>query len=178
MKKIFQRTGIVVGLFGIAAIAGRLGDWASGRQPPPARAVARGASLVAGVASPAKNEKPVALSFDTFKQWTYIEKQKTPIPDFIRKYDGKEVQMLGYMMPLSEIKDIKTFVLVPSLFGCCYGQPPAVNHIVFVKMAGDSTAKFFSDSIRVRGQFHCGEEKQDGYVISLYRIDADQITAQ
>ena len=38
--------------------------------------------------------------------------------------------------------------------------------------------KFYDDVIKVRGQFHCSEEKQDGYLVSLYRIDADSVVAQ
>jgi hypothetical protein len=112
------------------------------------------------------------------KTWTYVEERHTPIPPFIQKYDGKTVEMIGYMMPLSDIKEIKTFVLVPSLFGCCYGQPPSVNHVVLVRMAGGATSKFYDDKIRVRGQFHCGEEKEDGSLISLYHIDADGVVAE
>src|SRR5271170_5637644 len=40
------------------------------------------------------------LSFDTLKSWTYIE-GKTPIPDFITKLNGKHIEMVGFMMPLS-----------------------------------------------------------------------------
>jgi hypothetical protein len=124
-----------------------------------------------------RKERPVALSFDVLKKWTYVA-GKTPIPDFIRVFDGKNVEMTGYMMPLNTVKDIKSFILVPSLFGCCYGQPPAVNHIVLVNMADGKTSQYFEDAVRVRGQFHCGEEKQDGELLSLYRIDADEVVAK
>ena len=121
-----------------------------------------------------KGERPVMLSFELLKKWTYVEGQ-TPIPDFIRAFDGKNVYMTGYMMPLITVKNIRSFILAPSLFGCCYGQPPAVNHIVLVSMADGKTAKYFEDPIRVSGQFHCGEEKLDGELLSLYRIDADEV---
>jgi hypothetical protein len=175
--KILKRLLIVAALLGIAVVAGKLSDWAMGRKPPPPRAVPAGATLVEGAPTEVKKEKTVTLDFDVLKKWTYVE-GKTPIPDFIRTFDGKNVTMTGYMMPLSDIKDIRSFVLVPSLFGCCYGQPPAVNHVVLVKMAGDTRTKFYDDVIKVRGQFHCGEEKQEGYLVSLYRIDADSVVAQ
>jgi hypothetical protein len=117
------------------------------------------------------------LSFDTLKSWTYIE-GKTPIPDFIKKLDGKEIEMIGFMMPLSEVKNITEFILVPSLWGCCYGQPPAVNHIVVVKMPPGQTTKFASDVIRVRGHFNVGETKQDGYLVSLYVLTVEKIDGQ
>ena len=117
------------------------------------------------------------LGFDTLKSWTYIE-GKTPIPGFIKKLDGKNIEMIGFMMPLSEVKDITEFLLVPSLWGCCYGQPPAVNHIVVVKMPKGQTAKFFNDVIRVRGRFNVGETKEDGYLVSLYVLTAERIDGQ
>ena len=121
-----------------------------------------------------RKERPVTLSFEVLKKWTYV-KGKTPIPDFIRVFDAKNVEMTGYMMPLNTVNNIRSFILVPSLFGCCYGQPPAVNHIVLVNMLDDKTSKYFENSIRVRGQFHCGEEKQDGELLSLYRLDAYEV---
>lgn len=124
-----------------------------------------------------KEGSPIELSFEVLKKWTYVE-GKTPIPDFIRAFDGRSVYMTGYMMPLNSVENIKSFVFVPSLFGCCYGQPPAVNHIVLVNMTEGKTAKYFEDAVRVRGRFHCGEEKLDGELLSLYRIDADEVVAK
>jgi hypothetical protein len=177
-KKIIKRILVVTVILGCAVVAGTISDWVMERKPPPPRAVPAGASLVEGSPVPAGRPKTVALSFRTLKNWNYVEKQKTPIPDFIRKFEGQTVEMTGYMMPLRDIKDIKSFVLVPALFGCCYGQPPAVNHIVLVKLNGGATVKFFNDMIVVRGQFHCGEEKEDGCLVSLYRLDADQVVAK
>ena len=117
------------------------------------------------------------LEFDTLKSWTYVE-GKTPIPGFIKALDGKNIEMVGFMMPLTEVKNITQFLLVPSLWGCCYGQPPAVNHIVVVKMPPGQTSKFYDDVIRVRGKFNASETKQDGYLVSLYTLTADRIDAK
>ena len=125
---------------------------------------------------PQPQGKVVNLSFDLLKSWTYIEKQRTPIPDKIQKLDGQTVEMVGYMMPLSEVKNVTQFVLVPFLWGCCYGRPPAVNHIMIVNMPKGQTVNFFDDKVRVRGTFHAGETRQDGYLISLYTITAQSIT--
>jgi len=121
-----------------------------------------------------KEDRPVELSFDVLKKWTYVA-GKTPIPDFVRAYDGKTVYMTGYMMALNTVDNIRSFILMPSLFGCCYGQPPAVNHVVLVRMAGGKSARYFDDVVRVRGRFHCSEERYKGELLSLYRIDADKV---
>jgi hypothetical protein len=117
------------------------------------------------------------LTFDTLKSWTYVE-GKTPIPQFIKDLDNKHVEMVGFMMPLTQVENITEFLLVPSLWGCCYGQPPAVNHIVLIQMPKGRTSKFYNDVIRVRGRFHVGETREDGELVSLYTLTPDEITAR
>jgi hypothetical protein len=179
--KSIKRILIVAGFVPVALAVSYLGERATGRipPPPPPRAVPSGASLVEGGTAPSSVEKKktVDLSFDTLKKWTYV-KGKSDLPNYIRQFDGQRVEMAGYMMTLQDVVDIDSFVLVPSLFGCCYGQPPSVNHVVLVKMTGGATVKFIGDPLKVRGIFHCSEEKQDGYLVSLYRLDADQVVAK
>ncbi len=139
--------------------------------------LAQGALLSSGGVPEQRDARFTRLTFDTLKSWTYIE-GKTPIPNFIKKLDGKDVEMVGFMMPLTEVKDITEFLLVPSLWGCCYGQPPAVNHIVVVKMPKGQTAKFFNDAIRVRGRFNVGETKEGRYLVSLYVLTPESIDGQ
>ena len=122
-------------------------------------------------------DRTARLSFDILKKWIYVE-SKPSIPDFIRAFDGKYVDMAGYMMPLDTYDNIRSFILMPSLFGCCYGQPPAVNHVVLVKMVDGKRAKYFIDAVRVRGRFHCGEKNKDIKFQSLYWIDADEVVAK
>jgi hypothetical protein len=159
-----------------------LGSMLSERKPPKQyRALHVGSAALTKQSAPLSDNvcknQAVELSFELLKKWTYV-KGKPVIPDFIRVFDDKCVDITGYMMPLNEIDNIKSFILVPALFGCCYGQPPAVNHIVLVNMANGVTTKYIDNAIRVRGRFHCGEEKLDGELLSLYRIDAVEVVAK
>ena len=126
----------------------------------------------------ATNDAPVRLSFDLLKSWVYSEEKQTPIPKSITQFDGQRIEMTGYMMPTTDIKEIKEFLFMPSLWGCCYGQPPAANHVILGRMANGKTSKFYEDMVTVRGVLRCGEVKQDGYVLSLYRIEVDEIVTK
>ena len=128
--------------------------------------------------SPRSNEdkhQTINLSFNTLKSWTYVE-HKTAIPDYIKNLDGQSVQMAGFMMPLNATKQISEFVLVQFLWGCCFGQPPAVNHVVLVTMENGKKTQFFTVPVCVRGTFHVSEMRQDSYLVSLYRLEAKQVT--
>lgn len=177
--KSFSTGAIVIGLVLLPGLASFIQQQLLQRKMMKLN-LAQAASVAAAASSSASDEsdaKYTRLTFDTLKSWTYIE-GKTPLPNFIKKLDGKNVEMIGFMMPLSEVKNITQFLLMPSLWGCCYGQPPAVNHIVVVKMPPGQTTKFFNDVIRVRGTFNVGETKQDGYLVSLYVLTADKIDGQ
>jgi len=98
------------------------------------------------------------LTFDTLKSWTYIE-GKTPIPDFIKKLDGKSIEMIGFMMPLSEVKNITQFLLVPSLWAAATASRRPSIIFVVVKMPPGQTTKFFNDVIRIRGKIQRGRDQ-------------------
>ena len=160
--KMLRTTVLVIALLLLPATYSLLEQRAAAQKP------------AGGPAVPAIEAGYDRLTFEVLKSWTYVE-GKTTFPSFIKALDGKPVEMIGYMMPLTEIDHIKEFLLVPSLWGCCYGQPPAINHIVAVKLTAGQTRKFYSGPIRIDGRFHVGETKQDGYLVSLYVLTADKI---
>ena len=177
--KTFSTGAIVIGLVLLPGLASFIQQQLLQRKMTKLNMV-QNAMASAPVPAPAADpadSKYARLQFDTLKSWTYIE-GKTPIPDFIQKLNEQNIEMVGFMMPLSEVKNITEFILVPSLWGCCYGQPPAVNHVVVVRMPPGQTTKFFNDVIRVRGKFSVGETKQDGYTVSLYVLTVDKIDGQ
>jgi|SRR5579859_167920 len=178
--KSFSTGAIVIGLVLLPGLASFIQQQLSQRKMTKLDSAQGAISSVAAASSPVSDQEDpgyARLTFDTLKSWTYIE-GKTPIPDFIKKLDGKSIEMVGFMMPLSQVKNITEFLLVPSLWGCCYGQPPAVNHIVVVRMPPGQTTKFFNDVIRIRGKFSVGETKQDGYLVSLYVLTVEHIDGQ
>jgi hypothetical protein len=135
------------------------------------------ASLTTDAGETKPKGKYTKLSFDPLGNWTYIE-GKTPIPDDVKKLNDEYVEMAGFMMPLTQTEKISQFMLIQALWGCCYGRAPAVNHVVMVKMTGDQAIKFYPEPIRVRGKFKVGETREDGYLVSLYRLEADEIQAK
>ena len=176
--KTFSTGAVVLALVLLPGIASFIQQQLMQRKMAKLNMVQNVAASAPSIPAPDPSEsKYTRLQFDTLKSWTYIE-GKTPIPDFIQKLNGQNIEMVGFMMPLSEVKNITEFILVPSLWGCCYGQPPAVNHVVVVRMPPGQTTKFFNDVIRVRGKFAVGETKQDGYTVSLYVLTVDKINGQ
>src|SRR4051812_3277781 len=46
------------------------------------------------------------------------------IPSDVRALNGLTVRLQGYMIPQLQTESVSRFLLVPSLFNCCFGKPP------------------------------------------------------
>lgn len=120
---------------------------------------------------------PIKVKFDTLGGWKYVE-GKTAIPADVKKLDGKAVEVTGFMMPINQTENITTFIIVNTLFGCCFGQAPAVNHVIVVTMEAGKTVDFYPDAVRVIGKFSVGETREQGYLVSIYRLQAVKVVAK
>lgn len=120
---------------------------------------------------------PIKVKFNLLGGWTYTE-GKTPIPDKVRALDGKRVEITGFMMPINEPQRLTRFIVVQSLWGCCFGQTPAVNHVVVVTMEPGKVVNFYPDAVRVTGVFSVGETREEGYLVSIYRLVGDTVVVR
>ena len=107
--------------------------------------------------------------------WVFDKKTKVLRED-VKKLNGKEVAIAGFLMPTAEFDDIREFLLVDSLWTCCFGEPAAVNQVVIVKMApGKPGIPFYQDPIVVHGVLDVGVEEDEGWVTSVYRLEASDV---
>ncbi len=104
-------------------------------------------------------------------------KRKDQIPAPIKALGGKKVAVKGFMMPLkSEKGAAKTFLLIKDQSICCFGRTPRMNEWISVKMTGDRTTRFIGDqAVTVFGKLDVGEEIEQGVVLSIYRMEADDV---
>jgi hypothetical protein len=104
------------------------------------------------------------------------ETSKT-IPDDVKALDGVKIRLTGFMLINWESEHIHEFSLIPSLFTCCYGEPPAIEHIVHVVSPPQAPVEYTDTPITVEGVLTVKEIKEDGYVTSVFKIAATKIAA-
>lgn len=114
------------------------------------------------------------VTFDELSAWPYEDGLKG-MPKRVKDLDGKKVLMSGFMLPIDEVQNIKEFLLVQSLWSCCYGQPPDINGIVRVVMPKTKTTDYFFDPLKVIGRFKVEATVIDGYCVDIYQLDVESI---
>jgi len=102
-------------------------------------------------------------------------KKGAPLPPAVRDLDGAAVTIDGYMLTLAETNNIRTFLLVESLWGCCFGKPPDLHQGIVVRKVGGSGIEYLFTPIRVSGRLEVGEKRERGVVASVYRLAATKV---
>jgi hypothetical protein len=185
-----KKITIATSIFALCGIAGLL-LWNFTSSSLPNQILGRGQSTVSKGTSLEKTETPskpseseatgpnqaLKLKFELIGGWNYVE-GKTPVPDNIQQLNGKLVEVTGFMMPINYTQNIKNFILIQSLWGCCFGQAPAPNHIIVVNMQEGKTVDFYPDPVRVIGTFSVGETREEGYLVSIYQVTGQKVIAK
>lgn len=97
------------------------------------------------------------------------------LPSDVVKLTGVKIRTHGFMIPLDQADNITEFALVPSLFACCFGQPPQVQHTLVVHAPKGKAVSYFPDEIVVEGTLKVQEKKEDGLVVSVFEIDCQSV---
>lgn len=116
------------------------------------------------------------LPFDELSAWPYEDGLKG-MPKRIKEVSGKRVLMTGFMLPIDEVQNIKEFLLVQSLWSCCYGQPPDINGIVRCVMPKGKTTDYFFDPLKIIGTFKVEATVMDGYCVDIYQLHVESLEA-
>ncbi len=116
------------------------------------------------------------LPFDELTSWPYEDGLKG-MPQRIKDLSGKKVLMTGFMLPIDEVQNIKEFLLVQSLWSCCYGQPPDIHGIVRVVMPKGKRTDYFFDPLKIIGTFKVEATILDGYCVDIYQLHVDSLEA-
>jgi hypothetical protein len=99
------------------------------------------------------------------------------IPDDVTRLDGCHFQTSGYMIPLDQAESISKFALVPSLFACCFGQPPQIQHTIVVHVPKGKAVSYYADEIVVEGTLVVQEKKEDGFIVSIFEVNCTSVKA-
>ncbi|MBK7999365.1 MAG: DUF3299 domain-containing protein [Verrucomicrobia bacterium] len=97
------------------------------------------------------------------------------IPPEIKAYDGKQVIVTGYILPMRTRRGVVTeFLLLRDQGTCCFGVQAQINHFMRVNFPpgikpGDPVPWKVSGTIRV------GEMYVQGYLTGIYQLDAESV---
>src|SRR5262249_15229417 len=115
----------------------------------------------------AKSGETLDIAIKELGNFDYDADRGGKHPPDAQQLSGATVRMHGFMIPMDQAQSITEFALVPSLFSCCYGQPPQVQHTIVVHAPKGKAVSYFPDEISVEGKLLVQEKKEDGFIVSI-----------
>jgi len=98
------------------------------------------------------------------------------IPAAVRALDGRLVAVRGFLLPVKMNNGLAfEFLLLRSQSLCCFGSIPKINEWITVQDKGEGVKPIMDQPLTVLGRLHVGEIREQGYLVGLYRLDAERI---
>ena len=97
------------------------------------------------------------------------------IPKDVLDLTGATVRLHGFMIPIDQAESITQFALVPSLFACCFGQPPQVQHTIVCKAPAGKAVSYYPDELVIEGKLKVEEKKDEGFIVSIFEVDVTSV---
>lgn len=110
---------------------------------------------------------PVSVDFADLSDFDFEEGMTLPAE--VRKLDGKTIRIIGFMRSEEdEVDDLEAFIIVNQ--NCDCEGAVRMNEQIYCILPEGETVSITDEPVKVEGVFEVGEEKEDGYVLSIYRI--------
>jgi hypothetical protein len=122
-----------------------------------------------------KAGETLEMTIKELGNFEYDPEQNTPIPDDVKALSGSNIRLRGFMIPMDQAENISKFALVPSLFACCYGQPPQVQHTIVVTCPKGKAVSYYPDEIIVEGKLNVEVQKDDGFVVGIFSLQTSSV---
>lgn len=165
MDRIFVGVATLLAALGLATAFVHASD---GAMPGKPAGPAFGNVVFAGKAAPPAKD---AVDWAVLTGYEY-EPGLASLPDPIKALEGKAIVLRGFLLPIAEFDDIHEFCVVPNHMSCCFGMPAGINGQVQVTLRKNERGlPNTSEPIEVRGTFRAVETKDQGILLSIFRLD-------
>lgn len=117
----------------------------------------------------------IDLAIKDLGNFDYDAENGSTIPDDVKALNGATIRLHGYMIPMDQAENISKFALVPSLFNCCYGQPPQIQHTIVVTCPKGKAVNYYPDEIIVEGKLTVQVVKDDGFIVGIFAVETSSV---
>jgi hypothetical protein len=94
--------------------------------------------------------------------------------DELKAYNNKQVNLIGFMVPENEFRDVKEFMLLPLPIECYFCKRPPVKDVMMIQMAEGTTTMIYEGPVLVNGvlRLHEGPNQKSFYAIEHAALES------
>ncbi len=141
------------------------------------------AALAVEAPAPAVRDGFSSVTFSQLSDFVYqadMNGKLTPestLPQEVSALDDTNVALSGFLVPIEFQGDkVSSLILVRNQLLCCFGEEPKLNEWVFVN-ADPPVDAVMEVPVTLYGKFYASPDREEGQIISLYRMQAEDMEA-
>ena len=96
-----------------------------------------------------------------------IRKGATYVDD-LQNFDELPVNIVGYMVPINQFRNVDNFMLLPMPLDCYFCESPPMRDIILIKMKPGEIVDLAEEPVLIGGQLHLNEGPNQQF---FYTID-------
>ena len=88
--------------------------------------------------------------------------------DALKEHDGQPVNIVGFMQPLNQFRDMDEFMILPLPIECYFCQIPPMRDVMLVQMKAGETTALYQEPVLLNGtlELHEGEGVKFFYTLN------------
>ncbi len=111
------------------------------------------------------NEIPWALLMETVLDRHF----KPTFPEHLKRLNGLQVEMIGYLQPITDDVEAGVFLLVEFPAGCWFCEMPDPTGIVLIELPADKTAALTRDAVKVQGTLLVNSTDPENFLFTIQK---------
>jgi len=108
------------------------------------------------------------LKWNLLRKTTGGRRTGANFDEALEELDGARVNVMGFMTPLYNFRDVHEFMLMPIPIECYFCQRPPLKDIIFVTMQGDKTVMMADEPVVINGTLKLNRDPGMSY---FYNVD-------
>lgn len=107
------------------------------------------------------------MPWELLSQTVVDAKFRPSFARYLKDLDGKQVSISGFMQPLREDAELRTFLFIEYPVGCWYCEMPETAGIVYVELPEGKAAPFRRELVRIVGRLQLNASDPEDFLYAI-----------
>ena len=107
------------------------------------------------------------ISWDVVRETRGTRTTGATFSDELEQHDDTRVDIIGFMVPVYEFREVSEFLLLPLPIECYFCEEPPMREIIHVRMRDGERANLVNEPVMVNGLFNLHEDAGSDYFYTI-----------
>lgn len=111
------------------------------------------------------------IRWNLMRETTGSARSGPTFPEALKARDGQQVNIVGFMQPLNQFRDMEEFMILPLPIECYFCQIPPIHDVMFVRMKEGETTQLFEEPVLMNGRLELHEGEGTKFFYTLHDVE-------